>query len=102
MAKKKKQVEPVVEENRFLSHKQMHDLDSNTKDVIIKELELIGLKQKKRIIDLEMQMKIDQTNIELKALKEKRKRYEVNLKEELSVTTEQWGYDPITGEIKDE
>jgi hypothetical protein len=113
MARKKK----VVKE-KILSIQELKDLESShcqqqisevklrsekiLLDKLKTDLELLQAKFKLKNVDVEKQVqKVEAVKKELERNKEKGKELTNKIKEEYDLN-ERWGFDPLTGEIKDE
>lgn len=98
--KKTKKKEKVVEEFRLLSETEMLTLDNHNYKVMAYESQLEQLKRTKSAQILLLEKQMSDKLVELNKAKEERKGYNNMLKEELGISSEKWGYDPLTGEVK--
>lgn len=93
--------EEVEGKRTALSEVEMLVLDLHTFKVKNKEIEIVVLSQKKQLLEREIERELLRKQGELSLLKEKRSKFNEELRRVFNIETEKWGYDPITGEIKD-
>jgi hypothetical protein len=115
MAKRKKKEEEV----KRLSDSQLRNIDNaeSKQRLAEKSVEISVLTLEKTKLELELLVsrfelkKVEVENKEslvksakegLQGIKDHNKEMLCSLKDELSIVTDKWGYDPLTGEVKDE
>lgn len=90
------------EEKPKLTELEMVTIDSLTKDIRLKELEVLVIAQKKRIMDMEFERESTKKREEYAHCKDRKSRFLAELEDKYNMDTEMKGFVPITGEIKDE
>lgn len=82
-----------------LTNEEMLKIDNNNLELKVKESEIKILRLQKELAmrQLDEKIVVESRNIEM-CLK-RSKDFNSELKERLSITTEKWGFDPITGVI---
>lgn len=102
VAKKVTKKVEIEDGKKFLTNEEMLKIEVAQKNKSIKELELLAMKQKKKIIDLEFEKEQTLKQNEYRALKDKEKDFIGFLKKKYNILNDHFGYDHISGEIKDE
>lgn len=103
MPRKKKVVEEQILSNeKFLTELEMVKLDLMTKEIRLKELETLVINHKKKILDLEFEKEQLKKHNEYNSCKEIKSNFLKELTKKYELKSELKGFDPITGEIKDE
>ena len=90
-----------TEESRALSELDMLKLSIASKEFEVAELKLANTNLQKSVLILQLDKQIITESDCKNSAFEKRKKITENIKKEFNITSEQWGYDPITGEIKE-
>lgn len=81
---------------KYLKDLEMVKLDLFNEKIRSKKYEVEIMKLKGR----EVQHEIDKLAIELQREKDKLKDFTSEIKKQFKISTNNWGYDPITGEVK--
>lgn len=100
MTTKKKK--PELKEVKSLTSEEMLKLEIANKNMRIVELEVIAINNKKKVMEMEFDKELESKRKQHSDLNEKRKSYIDSLCEKYELTNGLKGFDPLTGEIKDE
>lgn len=104
MAKKKtttrKTSDKKTKEMRNLTELEMMQIELNNAKVKVAELSYQNKELRKQLSDLRLSSELLEASKTLGAVKLKRKEFNDNLKEDIGIESETFGFDPITGEIK--
>ena len=96
-------VSPIEEAGvKSLTQIEMLKLENMIKDMRLKELESLAITHKKKILDLEFEKEQMKKHNEYKSCKEVRSNFLKELTKKYELSSELKGFDPITGDIKDE